>query len=218
MTIEPTRDQTPFARLRQFVEPTSAAERCELCAREIGPTHDHLLEPGVRHVVCACGACAVLFSDTSDLRYKRIPRESRSLPGFRLTDGQWESLRLPIELAFIYRSSTQDRIVAAYPSPAGPTESALTLDTWEDIERANPVLTTMRDDVEALLVNRVGHTRAATTGEYYIAPIDQCYALVGIIRANWSGLSGGTTVWGEITRFFAELASRSTPVSEVTNA
>jgi hypothetical protein len=42
--------------------------------------------------------------------------------------------------------------------------------------------------------------------------------LVGLIRGNWKGLSGGTEVWIEIGRFFADLKSRSDVVGEVPNA
>ena len=60
----------------------------------------------------------------------------------------------------------------------------------------------LKPDIEALLVNRVGHARGMREAEYYIAPIDECYKLVGLIRANWKGLSGGTEVWTEVGRFF----------------
>jgi hypothetical protein len=49
--------------------------------------------------------------------------------------------------------------------------------------------------------------------EYYIAPIDECYRLVGLIRANWKGLSGGSEVWAEIGRFFSGLRSLADIVS-----
>ena len=131
------------------------------------------------------------------------------LADFRMTDGQWEALRLPINLAFFFRSTAQERVVAAYPSPAGATESMLTLDAWEDIERENPILIEMEPDVEALLVNRVAHARGVTASEYFLVPIDSCYKLVGLIRTKWTGLSGGGEVWGEIARFFDELKPRS---------
>ena len=69
----------------------------------------------------------------------------------------------------------------------------------------NPVLSQLRPDIEALLVNRVGHAHDLSEAEYYIAPIDECYRLVGLIRTNWKGLSGGYEVWEEIGRFFSEL-------------
>jgi Family of unknown function (DUF5947) len=76
----------------------------------------------------------------------------------------------------------------------------------------------MEADVEALLVNRVGHARGFTAPEYYLLPIDECYKLVGLIRANWRGLSGGTEVWQEIARFFDEMKNRATIVKEEANA
>ncbi len=41
--------------------------------------------------------------------------------------------------------------------------------------------------------------------EYYLAPIDKCYELVGLIRSNWRGLAGGPEVWQKIRDFFTEL-------------
>jgi len=105
----------------------------------------------------------------------------------------------------VFFNSTPDkRIIALYPGPAGVTESLLSLDTWNEIVSDNPILEKMEADVEALLVNRVGKTR-----DYFIVPIDECYKLVGLIRANWSGLSGGTEVWRKIAEFYAELKERS---------
>ncbi len=63
----------------------------------------------------------------------------------------------------------------------------------------------MQSDVEALLVNRVGRPDPVNLAQYYIAPIDACYKLVGLIRAHWKGLSGGSEVWAEVDRFFADL-------------
>jgi hypothetical protein len=45
--------------------------------------------------------------------------------------------------------------------------------------------------------------------EYFILPIDECFRLVGLMRLNWKGLSGGTDVWREIARFFADMRSRA---------
>jgi hypothetical protein len=71
------------------------------------------------------------------------------------------------------------------------------------------VLFEMEADVEALLVNRIGHARGFTDPEYYMVPIDECFKLVGLIRSRWSGLSGGTEVWREIGQFFSDLKERS---------
>jgi hypothetical protein len=130
-----------------------------------------------------------------------------------MTDGQWDSLLIPINMAFFFRSSAEDRMIALYPSPAGAVESLLPLEAWNEIADDNPVLHAMRPDIEALLVNRVGHAYGMSRAEYYIAPMDECYKLVGLIRSNWHGLSGGAEVWAEIGRFFTELRSKAEPVS-----
>ena len=207
-----------FDFLRQFARPRPALERCEMCSTPLAPDHQHLLEPINRKIVCACDACAILFHAQGDTKFKRIPRYIRFLPDFQLTESQWNGLMMPINMAFFFRSSPQEgRVIAMYPSPAGATESLLTLDTWDDIAANNPVLDQMEADVEALLVNRIGHSRGFAEPEHYIVPIDECYKLVGLIRSHWSGLAGGTEVWRQIAEFFTQLKARS-PHAENANA
>lgn len=192
-----------FTTLRQLARqrPGSAPlEHCDLCRAAIPTRHRHLLEVTTRQVVCACDACALRFHDVVGGRYKLIPRDVRPLLDFQLSDAEWDNLAIPINLAFFFYSTPAGRIIAMYPSPAGATESLLTLDAWEALTAANPVLARLEPDVQALLVNRVGQTTA-----YYLAPIDICYQLVGLIRTQWRGLSGGSAVWREIEQFFANL-------------
>jgi hypothetical protein len=124
----------------------------------------------------------------------------RFLKDFSMTDSQWDSLLIPIGLAFFLKSSTEGRVLAMYPGAAGSTESQLSLDTWTDIVQDNPVLDQMEADIEALLVNRL-----IRPAEYYLTPIDKCYELVGFIRSNWRGPSGGAEVWQKIGDYFTEL-------------
>jgi hypothetical protein len=135
-----------------------------------------------------------------------------------MTDSQWDGLMMPINMAFFFRSTAQNRVVALYPSPAGATESLLSLDTWDEIELENPVLVDMEPDVEALLVNRIGHARGFSGPEYYLVPIDECFRLVGLIRSHWQGLSGGAEVWTEVGRLFTDLKSRSPKARETSLA
>ncbi len=193
-----------FSVLQRFIRQRKPVERCDLCGIELAVQHPHLIEPANRHLQCACQACAILFSNQGDGRFARVPTDVGSLPDFRMTDLQWAGLMLPIQLAFFFNSSREDRVVALYPSPAGPTESLLPLETWAEIVSQNESLANMRSDVEALLVNRTGEHR-----EYLIAPIDECYKLVGLIRMKWTGLSGGTEMWREIDQFFAALKARA---------
>jgi hypothetical protein len=213
----PSFDQA-FAVLRQFAKPRRPAERCELCSTVLAREHPHLVEIRLRQIVCACEACATLFDGMAGGKYKRVARRAQFLANFQMTDLQWENLLIPINMAFFFQSSLESRVVALYPSPAGAVESLLPLDAWNETVQENPALRQLQPDIEALLVNRVGHAHELSRAEHYIAPIDECYRLVGLIRANWRGLSGGSEVWAEIGRFFSELRAQADIVHGEANA
>ncbi|HEX7335342.1 MAG TPA: DUF5947 family protein [Pyrinomonadaceae bacterium] len=186
---------------------------CDLCSIELGPDHPHLVEPATRRLVCACQACAILFSSAAETKYRRVPSSVRYLPDFHLTDAQWEGLMIPINMAFFFQSSAAGKVIVLYPSPAGATESLLDFESWQEIVAGNPVLQEMEADTEALLVNRV-----QGAADHFIVPIDECYRLVGLIRTKWKGLAGGTEVWEAINSFFTELRRRAKGVAEIAHA
>lgn len=210
-----------LAALRKLSPPRQPAVRCEMCSLPLADVHQHLVEVSSQRLLCACEACALLFSgQAADAKYRRVPRLSRFLPDFCLDDTQWDRLLIPINMAFFYQSTPRKRPVALYPSPAGAMESLLELESWNEIVAQNPVLQRMEPDVEALLVNRIGRLgpqgpapqgspASGQEAKYFLAPIDECYKLVGVIRANWRGLSGGKKVWGQIDAFFVDLEARS---------
>jgi hypothetical protein len=199
----PQMQYSPFTSLQNLVRQRDARERCELCGVAVASAHQHLIEPAGRKLLCACDACALLFDSPARTKYKRVPRNVRLLSDFHMTDAEWDSLLIPIGMAFFFKSSVQNATLAIYPSPAGATESLLSLDAWQEIVSNNPPLTRMEPDVEALLVNRLDATRHPA--EYYLVPIDKCYELVGLIRSRWRGLSGGSDVWDQIREFFDAL-------------
>lgn len=194
---------TPFTSLQNLVRQRDAGERCDLCGVGLASAHQHLIDPAARKLLCSCDACALLFDSPTRTKYKRVPRRIRSIPGFQMTDAEWDSLMIPIGMAFFFTSGAQNCTFAMYPSPAGATESLLSLDAWQQIVQNNPALADLAPDVEALLVNRLDVGR--NPAEHYIVPIDRCYELVGLIRTHWRGLSGGTEVWNEMRRFFEDL-------------
>jgi Family of unknown function (DUF5947) len=202
-TSKTPKGRNPFAALRRLARPQPPVEQCELCAALLAPEHPHLLDLTTRQLLCSCGACAILFSGQAG-HYRRIPQRIQRLTDFRLSDVQWEGLSIPIGLAFFYLRTPPGKVVALYPSPAGATESLLPLEAWEELAAENPVLHDLEPDVEALLVNRIGQGR-----DCYRVPIDECYRLVGLIRTNWQGLSGGPEVWAAVTQFFGSLQERS---------
>jgi hypothetical protein len=217
----PALDQA-FGALRQFTRSRRSSseplERCELCGAGLGQEHPHLVELATRNIVCACDACALLFDNAAVAKYKRVSRRAFRLADFEMTDAQWDGLLIPINMAFLFRSSPEKRVIALYPSPAGAVESLLSMEAWQEMEQSHAALLQLKPDVEALLVNRVGQVRGLAQAEYYIVPIDACYRLVGVIRMHWKGLSGGTEVWTEIGSFFSELRTKSEILSELPRA
>lgn len=195
---------------RSTVEREAAQERCELCSAPIAAQHRHLLDLRSRELMCACQACKVLFDRkaASDGHYRLVPDRRLRVADFELSELAWEQLRLPVDMAFFFHSSSEGRVMAYYPSPMGPTESQLGLEAWQELEAANPVLRTLEEDVEALLVNRAQGAR-----QHWIVPLDECYGLVGLIRTRWRGLTGGKEVWQEIGTFFEGLDRRSRAAS-----
>jgi len=203
-----SRVSTPrgLASLRNFVRKAPEAERCSLCSAPVAEQHPHLVDPKTRRLLCACEPCAILFSSSGETHYRRIPRDARYLNDFSLSDRTWNGLAIPIGLVFLYASSISGQIVAVYPSPAGPTQSEIEKESWEEIVANNPGLANLTPDVEALLINRMNGAR-----EYFWAPIDECYKLTGIVRKYWRGFSGGDEGWQQINRFFEQLKERSYP-------
>jgi hypothetical protein len=199
--MNPRGDQRhgPLRALRRFVRERPAQERCELCATPVDAVHPHLVDPKSRELRCGCRACAILFCGRGQ-RWLPVEPRAQFLPDFRLSDAQWDGLRIPIGLAWVFKSSAAGRVVAFYPGPAGATESLMTLDAWDAIVAENPVLLELDTDTEALLANRVGNKR-----EHFRVSIDACYRLVGLLRLHWRGFSGGSDAWEQIDRFFDEL-------------
>ena len=195
---------------RSTAEREAAMERCELCGEPIPEEHRHLLEVATRELRCTCRACSILFDrpEAAEGRYRLVGDRRLAVHDLELDDVMWAELRLPVDMAFFFHSSPAGRVMAYYPSPMGPTESQLELTAWAALEAANPILRTLETDVEALLVNRVHGAR-----QHWIVPIDECYALVGLIRGHWRGLTGGSALWEELGRHFEGLDRRARPAS-----
>ncbi len=181
------------------------AEHCDLCAIELPPKHEHLLHLGERRILCACATCWAQRSADPELR----PTGNRTvfLDGFAMTDEIWARLQVPIGLAFFMDSTSVGAVVAMYPSPAGATESELDLTAWQDLRDLNPVLDSLEPDAEALVVNRI-----SDPPQYAIIPIDQCYGLVGAIKSNWKGISGGAVIEESVPLFFEGLRAQARTV------
>jgi Family of unknown function (DUF5947) len=172
------------------------AERCDLCAVPVGERHRHLLDEERGELLCTCRACTLLFGrDAAGGGHYRLVPETRR----RLAAMSPRELGVPVGLAFFVRGD-DGAVAAHYPSPAGATRWDVEPSVWQAVERQCPELGLMAAGTQALLLNT-----ARGRAEHWLVPIDDCYRLVAVIRAEWRGLSGGSTVWPAVDRFFAEL-------------
>jgi len=184
---EPPRAQPPEGR--------GEGSRCELCPISLADDHKHLLDLEERRIVCVCPTCWSMRS--GEARYRPTGSRTLWLDGLELSDEQWAAFQIPIGLAFFLRSTETGRVVGLYPSPAGATECELDLDAWDRLVAANPVLEDLDPDAEALIVNRMAEPHV-----HAIAPLDDCYRLVGIIKATWEGITGGAEMEAAVERYF----------------
>ena len=207
MSGEGNREAPALANLKRFLGRKAArsGEACDLCGVPIADPHSHVVALETRRLLCSCRACYLLFTHQGAAagRYKAVPGRYRSLQDARVSDEQWDTLQIPVGMAFFFVNSRLGRTVAFYPSPAGATESELPLGTWAEIVAANPSLGTLEPDVEALLARKTPRGF-----EGYLAPIDSCYELVGIIRQHWKGFDGGDEARARLGAFFDGLRER----------
>ncbi|MFA1545289.1 DUF5947 family protein [Actinomadura chokoriensis] len=201
MTAGPFTPRLAALARRESPPPAPPVERCELCAEPLADVHRHLLDTGSGDPLCACAACAVLFSDNAagGRHYRLVPDERRELTGFRLDGPLWAALGVPVDLAF-FSVTGSGEVTARYPSPAGALHASVHAASWRRLTEANPVLAELRPDVEALVVHR-----ARGAAEHWILPVDDCYRLTALLREHWTGFTGGDAVWAHIGRFFEEL-------------
>jgi Family of unknown function (DUF5947) len=186
-------------------------ERCELCAALISDEHGHVVDLESRALMCACRPCYLVFAPqgAGGTRFRAVPDRYVSFPDFALSPSQWDALQIPVGVAFFFMNSALDHIAAFYPSPAGATESLLSLDSWGEIVAANPELGTLQPDVEAFLVRSADRQSGAGQAECYLVPIDVCYELVGQLRKLWKGFDGGTEAHTALDAFFDRVRDRA---------
>jgi hypothetical protein len=179
-----------------------------LCTEPIGDEHEHLVDVHARRLLCSCRGCYLLFMSegAGGGHFRAVPDRYVSFSDFRLTAAQWDSLQIPVSVAFFLVNSTLDRVAAFYPGPAGATESLLPLDTWAEVVAANPALATLQPDVEAFLVRA---DRGVGGAECFVVPIDVCYELVGRLRMLWRGFDGGREAHDALDAFFERVRNKS---------
>ncbi len=181
-------------------------EHCDFCSALLAAQHSHVIELAARRILCSCRPCYIVFEPEGAAvgRYRPIPERYLELSEFALGDAVWDALAIPIGLAFLFYNSLEKKMVAFYPSPVGATQSLLPLDTWGEIAAANPALSSLSPDVEAILIQR-----SPERPRCFIVPIDAAYELVGTIRSTWKGFDGGEEAHRRIGEFFDKVEERA---------
>ncbi len=211
------------AAARSDRDAAEGTERCEMCREALGERHGHVVDLEKRSLACTCRACYLLFTHEGAAggRYRAVPEHVYHDPGRPLTDADWNELQIPVAMAFFFRNSALDRVVAGYPSPGGATECELDLAAWDRLAAAHPLLGTLAPDVEAIFVNRTEQGGVTPGGrplqtppgyEVFLIPIDECYSLVGELRMKWQGFDGGAEARAALATFLDSLRRRAVPL------
>ncbi|MFJ8790696.1 DUF5947 family protein [Streptomyces sp. NPDC102462] len=197
--------------LRRFLtERPAPPERCGLCAAPVADTdHRHLADTEQRSLVCACPPCFLLMErpGAGAGRFRPVPARYLTDPGHRLDVRAWDTLRIPVSVAFVFHNTALGRLVALYPSPAGATESEGEPRAWTTVLGESALAGLLEPDVEALLLRRTADDCAC-----YLVPIDICYELVGRMRRLWQGFDGGAEARAALDAFFARVETLARPV------
>ncbi|AKU90150.1 DUF5947 family protein [Vulgatibacter incomptus] len=197
--------------LRRFTASASRPEAgsvCEICAAPLEEGHRHVVDLDRRTLGCACRACAILFTSGTG-RHRTIPTRIVSAADEPIDEAWWDTLAIPVRLAFLFFHGTRARWVALYPGPAGATEAELPFEAMKELASASRLVRAVEPDVEALLLRG---QRLGGAPEAFVVPIDHCYELVGRLRRTWRGFDGGEDARRELDDFFGDLRRRSVPL------
>jgi hypothetical protein len=187
--------------MRQMPEgPQPIEANCDLCGTSMAEDHRHLLQLDERQIVCVCESCWALRS--GDAEFRPVGSRVIWLDSLDLPDDLWARFGIPIGLAFFLRSG--GGVVAFYPSPAGATEKEIDAGVFSELEERNPRVRELDEESEVLIVDRLGEQMRSA-----IAPTDEAYRLVGLVKANWRGISGGPVLQDAVDGFFEGLREKA---------
>ncbi len=177
-----------------------------MCAAEIPAEHGHIADLESSSLLCGCRACYLLFTDSGAGRgrYRAIPDRYLTDPAHPMTAAEWDTLEIPVGLAFFMHDSRDGGVTGFYPSPAGATECRLDLQAWDQLGADHPLLGAAAADVEAVLISRSDGAL-----ECFVVPIDACYELAGRMRLQWRGFDGGAEARASIAAFLDSVRSRA---------
>jgi hypothetical protein len=181
-------------------QPDLTEDHCDFCGRRLLPDHRHFLERPSKKILCACDHCTSAHHAGGP--YDLIPRRYEWLEDLVMPESLWLEFMIPVNIAFFVHDRETDTIITFYPGPVGATFSQLQIGAWQKLVQNNPDRLYLLPDLEAFIVNRLD-----ATAEYFIAPIDWCYRLVGVMRLHRKGIFGGREAQDAVRNIIQELKS-----------
>lgn len=149
-----------IAALRRFVDVAADAGVCDVCGSALAEDHGHVVKAGVAS--CVCANCGG----------DKMGKAGRVVVVSEDAGDVFAGLGVPVDVAYVVRDA-QRGLLIRYPSPAGIVEGPAPADVGEfDVDEAM---------LFATLHNRVVQLRV---------PLAEAFAVTGLLRAGWSGLSG----------------------------
>ena len=200
----PTIAAPVYRSLRQFVRSRPRPSAASCAAIGLAAEHSHLVEPASRQLVCSCDACSILFSGQQSRAISTGSQRRRVLAG------------LPTDRCPMGRSTSTDQPGLFHDKHAGRPRARLLPESGRGHRIAPGARGLARlgggepDPRPTRAGCRSTPGQSDEQGSRVLPrPIDECYKLVGLIRANWRGLSGGSGSLGGSGQFFTRLKKRS---------
>ena len=202
-----------FEVLRRFAKARVPVERCDLCGVEVAPMHDHLIDPvraparlrlwRLRGALQRAGRHQVQAGAPARDGARRAHHQRCPVGGAPAADRP----------GLLLRQHAAGAGGGVLPEPGRRHRVAAgARDLGGDPARAPGPRATCSPTFRRCSSTGSGAARRPTV--CYLVPIDQCFRLVGIIRMHWKGFTGGTAVWEEIDRFFADLGRMARPARQ----
>ena len=188
----PTGAPSDFAALKGLLRKpleTAPGERCDFCAKPVAPQHSHLIDLKARRIMCGCRPCALTFEPDGAARgrFKLVPERFARIDDLRARRRDVGCAANSDRARVLFSQfGRRERLRRSIPGrPVLRNRNCRSM-PGKPIAERHPVLSTLRADVEAILLAAA----CATATDCFIVPIDAAYELVGfdphdVARLRW---------------------------------
>ena len=150
--------------------------------------------------------CCSPPTEQADRTFARFLTATSRSPTSSFLPSQWDSLQIPVSIAFFFLNSSLGRLAAFYPGTCGRHRVRAAPGHLGRGDRSESRPLYPRSGCRS--VPRAEPSRNRSGAECFLVPIDTCYELVGQLRRLWRGFDGGSEANDAIDDFFAASALR----------